>query len=226
MCLILWFKGCTGIHGCVSTCLLFLCLFTFWTSQSRLQLLLFLVEIFKLILFDFRSIFKAQQSVQFATLSWCLQLFWIFYLQLNSPSSTTQKPPEADRLPVCSLLICQQWSVPILIVSLYEVIYQNLNYFLIYKPHKTKKVSSDPVLINCVHLNYEYAGSLNLSLSTLVLGLRKVLSHRWAFLPNTRVKIKEYRFQLENNACVTFFVCCSSVLTHLFPCNISSHKWL
>lgn len=44
ICLILWFKGCTGIHGCVSTCLLFLCLFTFWISQSRLQLLLFLLK--------------------------------------------------------------------------------------------------------------------------------------------------------------------------------------
>lgn len=39
-----WFKGCTGLHGCVWTCLLFLCLFTFWISQSRLQMLLFLVE--------------------------------------------------------------------------------------------------------------------------------------------------------------------------------------
>lgn len=39
-----WIKGCTGFHGSVSTCLLFLCLFTFWISQSRLQSLFILLK--------------------------------------------------------------------------------------------------------------------------------------------------------------------------------------
>lgn len=57
ICQMLWFQGCTGIHGCISTGLLCLRLFPFWISQSRLPLLIVLVEIV-LIAFDYRLIFK------------------------------------------------------------------------------------------------------------------------------------------------------------------------
>lgn len=82
-------ESCTGFHCCISTCLPFLSLFIFWKSQSRLQLLFVLVEI--LILFDSRLIFKSQQSVHFAELSWCLQPFCLLYLQLNFPLEQNEK---------------------------------------------------------------------------------------------------------------------------------------
>lgn len=79
-------------------------------SQSRLQLLLFPVEIPEYFLFDSRSLFKSQQSVHFATLSWCQQPSCIFHLQLNFPSSKRQNMSKTEEAAVCFLFTCQYQS--------------------------------------------------------------------------------------------------------------------
>lgn len=107
--LVLWLKSCTGFHCCISTCLPFLSLFIFWISQSRLQLLLFLLKYwFRLIPDWYLSLSSPSTLLNRADVC---NLSAYFICGLISPLSKMKekKRLETDGLPVYFLFTCQSF---------------------------------------------------------------------------------------------------------------------